>query len=549
MKAILLLILLTTFPLIKSDDSRPQSSQTLKNNNNDDDDDKKVEGGDEVELSDEGQPPDGVGGNHDDDTSRHDDSDHHDDNQLKDKTKGTEEEEEMKPTDIEEEEEPRDRDYRTALELITRYNFEDKAKGYELLKEVASDGNNKAVEQLAYGYLYGHVLKRNFSKSFELFTKLSNKGYPSGQQGLGFLYSLGIGVNSSQAKAILYYTFGALGGNSFSQMISGYRAFHGVATPQSCETALSYYRKVASKVAKDASIFGGSHTISKIRLIEEDEESSVFAGITDDEVDHYKDVFADSGAQLSLGLYYLFGLGGVERNLPLALDLLQRADSPIAYGLIGRIYAEGSPPEIPQSNETAIRYFKKAIEHKTAEGYTGLGIMYFYGLGVKKDYTHAMELFQTAVDKGSPEAHLYLGMGYLYGLGKQANPVRGVSSLQISSSQGGHILAQFHLAEALTKGLTGRKNCNQAVELYKSVSERGKWAWLHREAYHLYTTGDADSALLMYLHLGELGIEVAQCNAGFILEEDETSVMLNKTEILKRALVMWSRSATQERLS
>ena len=29
--------------------------------------------------------------------------------------------------------------------------------------------------------------------------------------------------------------------------LKGYRAFHGVAAPQSCETALSYYRKVASK--------------------------------------------------------------------------------------------------------------------------------------------------------------------------------------------------------------------------------------------------------------------------------------------------------------
>ena len=33
----------------------------------------------------------------------------------------------------------------------------------------------------------------------------------------------------------------------FIYLLKGYRAFHGVAAPQSCETALSYYRKVASK--------------------------------------------------------------------------------------------------------------------------------------------------------------------------------------------------------------------------------------------------------------------------------------------------------------
>lgn len=72
-------------------------------------------------------------------------------------------------------------------------------------------------------------------------------------------------------------------------------------------------------------------------------------------------------------------------------------------------------------------------------------------------------------------------------------------------------------------------------------------------------SGDTDSALMMYLHLGELGIEVAQCNAAFMFEEGvlelfillfhslllEETDMLNKTEILKRALLLWSRSATQ----
>lgn len=58
-------------------------------------------------------------------------------------------------------------------------------------------------------------MKRNFTKSLELFNKLASKGIPSGQQvredththtlcvcpqGLGFMYSMGIGVNSSQAK-------------------------------------------------------------------------------------------------------------------------------------------------------------------------------------------------------------------------------------------------------------------------------------------------------------------------------------------------------------
>ena len=37
-------------------------------------------------------------------------------------------------------------------------------------------------------------------------------------QTLGFLYATGIGVNSSQAKALVYYMFSALGGDFKAQM-------------------------------------------------------------------------------------------------------------------------------------------------------------------------------------------------------------------------------------------------------------------------------------------------------------------------------------------
>lgn len=38
-------------------------------------------------------------------------------------------------------------------------------------------------------------------------------------QGLGFMYSAGLGVDSSQAKALIYFTFAALGGDSLAQMV------------------------------------------------------------------------------------------------------------------------------------------------------------------------------------------------------------------------------------------------------------------------------------------------------------------------------------------
>ena len=72
--------------------------------------------------------------------------------------------------------------------------------------------------------------------------------------------------------------------------------------------------------------------------------------------------------------------------------------------------------------------FDFILLQKTPEGYTGLGIMYFKGMGVQKvlykyvfndvvyilkDYVRAMEYFLKAAEKGSQEAHLYIGISYL----------------------------------------------------------------------------------------------------------------------------------------
>lgn len=57
------------------------------------------------------------------------------------------------------------------------------------------------------------------------------------------------------------------------------------------------------------------------------------------------------------------------------------------------------------------------------------------------------------------------------------------------------------------------------TQLFKTVSERGKWTHLFPEAQKTYTAGNLNSALVMYLLLAEMGFEVAQSNAAYILEQ------------------------------
>ncbi len=59
------------------------------------------------------------------------------------------------------------------------------------------------------------------------------------------------------------------------------------------------------------------------------------------------------------------------------------------------------------------------------------------------------------------------------------------------------------------------------LQLFKSVSERGKFTRVFTEAQRLYTAGDVDSSFLMYSLLAEMGFEEAQSNLAYLLEQGE----------------------------
>ena len=48
-------------------------------------------------------------------------------------------------------------------------------------------------------------------------------------------------------QSLVYLTFSALGGDPLSQMALGYRYWSGIGVEANCETALTYYKKVAAK--------------------------------------------------------------------------------------------------------------------------------------------------------------------------------------------------------------------------------------------------------------------------------------------------------------
>ena len=60
------------------------------------------------------------------------------------------------------------------------------------------------------------------------------------------MYATGLGVDASQAKAVMYYTFASLGGNPYAHLALAYRYRNGLGVHENCEVALNHYRAVAT---------------------------------------------------------------------------------------------------------------------------------------------------------------------------------------------------------------------------------------------------------------------------------------------------------------
>ncbi|XP_041771539.1 protein sel-1 homolog 1 [Anopheles merus] len=437
--------------------------------------------------------------------------------------------------------------YEHAIGVLNRTKV-DRLLGHKLMVEAAGKGHPLARSHVAWAQLLGNPVPLDIESAKRTFLELAADGLPDAQMGLGFMYSAGIGFNVSQAKALLYYTLAAAGENSWAQMALGYRYWAGVGVPNSCETALDYYRKVATKVASQVTFSGGA-AVHRIRLLDEVDNSGPSSGILDNDLIDYYQLLADKGdvqAQVGLGQLHYQGGRGIPLDHQRALQYFSQAanaGNAVAMAFLGKIYLEGSD-NIKADNETAFKYFKKAADLGNPVGQSGLGIMYLHGKGVRKDTGKALKYFAKAADQGWVDGQLQLGNMYYSGIGVQRDFKLAIKYFSLAS-QSGHVLAFYNLGQMHAIGLGMIRSCPTAVELFKNVAERGKWADRLMSGYQDYRSYRFEESFMQYALLSEMGYEVAQSNAGFLLDREEVNLFKDRGEELVRALQYWGRAAAQ----
>ena len=122
-------------------------------------------------------------------------------------------------------------------------------KVIDLLQYSADLGNMDAVFALGKVSLFPpSPLPLNASRAFHAFLEHSHvTGNATSQVYIAFFYATGYGniVPVDQAKALLYYTFAAHGGNEGAERALGYRNWAGVGINENCMAALEWYEAAA----------------------------------------------------------------------------------------------------------------------------------------------------------------------------------------------------------------------------------------------------------------------------------------------------------------
>ena len=105
---------------------------------------------------------------------------------------------------------------------------------------------------------------------------------------------------------------------------------------------------------------------------------------------------------------------------------------------------------VARNYEAAAKWFRKAADQNLAEAQSQLGSCYYAGNGVEKNYMEAEKWFRKAAEQNYPEAQFMLGICYHNGRGVEKNTAEAVRWYRKSAEKNMH--TQYLLAECYANG-------------------------------------------------------------------------------------------------
>ncbi|GAB4822328.1 hypothetical protein N2152v2_009374 [Parachlorella kessleri] len=464
------------------------------------------------------------------------------------------------------------------------------ASQVELVLRNESAVHVRALKELYYIYRVGDGATMNHAVAHRLLQELAGLGDGDSQTDLGFTLALGVepadlgsvlvprvelvGPNGRDQvfqfvapdlpAALVHYYFGAQAGDTVAQLVLGYRHLEGLGVPKSCQAAVLYYAPVAERVLEMAREREGLPQVRQLRLSHKTAHARQRS--TEQEVLHYQ-WFADFGnIDAARAVAHMLTHGSL-RDYEQAIYYLKKGAWPSngqlqsaweeeeaqqaaaagdadAMAHLGHIYANGIA--VRQSNDTALVWFIKAAEKGHPSGLFGLGYMHLQGHGVQRNHARALKYFKQAVEShsgmwsGHGDAFFYLGLMHLNGWATKQDIPRAAQLFELAA-KAGNLLAAYNLAVLHLRGATSDATpCESAAAQLKRVAERG--FPILQEALEDFRRGEYEWALLGYLKAAEMGMELGQSNAAWMLAEGYGYEGPGAGPV---ALMMWRRAAGQ----
>ena len=156
-----------------------------------------------------------------------------------------------------------------------------------------------------------------------------------------------------------------------------------------------------------------------------------------------------------------------------AMELLRKAadkGQPDAENALGVMYYTGDGVE--RDYGRAVGYFRMAAGKGQSDAECFLGTMYYFGEGVERDPALALEFFRKSAAKGNPSAQYYLGLIYETGNGMPRDLKLAAEEFGKSASQN-HAGSQYHLAVLYMKGEGVGRDLKKARTLLEASSGQG----------------------------------------------------------------------------
>lgn len=432
-------------------------------------------------------------------------------------------------------------------------------RAFELLADASYLGNIEATYTRAEFFFYGNYTHtQDFFESLKHYQQVAQKtGNSTAQFMVGFMYSTGMfgSTPQDQAKANLYYTFAARGGNYRAKMAMAYRHYHGIATPKNSKLAAQIYKETAT-IAHDYYMDGppGGRHLSQYDWLLSDKDGGIFGEGASRNIParHYRHLPSSSTQSFDMAVRYLnylsllddtaasafFALGRlyfdgdivIDPNYTMAFEYAsecikeakeddsQKSIEGVCAGFLGSRYLRGEGVE--QNFEYAKKFFQAGVHLGDDFSATGLGLMYMEGLGVEKDEKKAIELFKSSEISGA--SFLHLGRIFL----KREDLTNAYIQFDKAVKKS-NLLGIYHFGMLLSRGTWSKES--DGVPYFQIVSERvhefhSPLRWAHKQ----YAEGDFGSALLGFMIAAEEGYSEGQTNTAYMLDNQRSVIDINR---------------------